>query len=84
MSEYIKLEDVQKILDTNENKYIYWETAIIEIEKQINSIPSINPEEMIEEMIEELTIEFPRWKLWYFTSQCIIEKFKELLQRFKS
>jgi len=50
---YIKLEDVQKILDTDENKYIYWETAIIEIEKQINSLPSINPESIIEEMIEE-------------------------------
>jgi len=49
---YIKLEDVQKILDTDENKYIYWETAIIEIEKQINSLPSIDPQEIIQEMIQ--------------------------------
>ena len=81
---YIKLEDVQKILDTDENKYIYWETAIIEIEKQINSLPSINPDEMIEEMIEENRDEvYMEWKENTRT-EIEYELLQELLQKFKS
>lgn len=45
---YIKLEDVQNALNDKfegvELDYITW---------KINSLPSINPESMIEEMIEE-------------------------------
>jgi len=81
---YIKLEDVQKILDINENKYIYWETAILEIEKQINSLSTINPEEIIEKEIsyyESINTyshedEKKRMDILYFA--------KELLQKFKS
>ena len=81
---YIKLEDVQKILDTDENKYIYWETAIIEIEKQINSLPSINPESIIEEMIEENRDEvYMEWKENTRT-EIEYELLQELLQKFKS
>lgn len=86
MTTYIKLEDVQKILINNEDKWIDWDRAIYEIEKEINSLPSINPESMIEEMIEK-----EEWK-----SKCIkkddytiwfmhwLKASKERLQKFKS
>ena len=49
----IQVEDVQKILKNNEDKWIDWVRVVLEIDKEINSLPSINPETMIEEMIEE-------------------------------
>lgn len=76
---YIKLLDVQKIL--------YWTYPTISIEIwKINSLPSINPEAMIEQMIEkeekknnytkkdDYTIWFIHW----------LKASKELLQKFKS
>lgn len=72
---YIKLEDVQKIL----SKYscdIRW------AENEINSLPSINPEEMIKTMVDEklnMMQDNP-----YFHPEMWIDFLEELLQKFKS
>ena len=59
---YIKLEDammlVQKMMKDNSNQWKEWETIhnarILEkVLCKITSLPSINPESIIEEMIEE-------------------------------
>lgn len=67
---YIKLEDVQNALNDKfegvELDYITW---------KINSLPSINPESMIEEMIEEH--QYGAWDYfdWY------LESLQELLNK---
>lgn len=71
---YIKLEDVQNALNDKfegvELDYITW---------KINSLPSINPESMIEEMIEK---ENSDWKSIYNEKELIL--LFAILQRFKS
>ena len=77
---YIKKEDVQKIL--------YWTYPTISIEIwKINSLPSINPEAMIKEMIEELACSYDvevNSKIWKIAIDSHIQLLKELLQKFKS
>jgi len=71
---YIKKEDVQKIL---ESKYIEWYGTIC---NEINSLPTINPEEIISEKLE-----FCKWQAQdserHFWWMVVCE---QLLQRFKS
>lgn len=80
---YILLEDVQKIL-------IEWDMDapfVENIKKQVKSLPSINPEETIKEMIEQRVkkhnydiiddTETDKLAEW-------IDTLKELLQKFKS
>lgn len=54
MSKYIKLSDVQKILNIKINDYPKsWTSNFVEwIMEYINSLPSIDFEKMIKEMIE--------------------------------
>ncbi len=71
---YIKLEDVQKIILSRPLQELYqW------FLKEINSLPSINPEEMIEEMIEKYN-----WNKEYQVDSDYykISVLKELLQKF--
>ena len=60
---YIKLEDVQKILD----KYTFHSWIFRD---EILSLPSINPEAMIEEMIEEIN----QWWVSYIEQPITILK----------
>ncbi len=58
MSQYIKLEDVQQILERNKINHTNnkWETTLSispNCIEEINSLPSINPEEMIEEIMTD-------------------------------
>ena len=54
----IQLEDVQNILsktsDKYQSEYTWWWIAW-KIRDEINSLPSIDPQEIIREMIEELS-----------------------------
>lgn len=85
MSEYIKLEDVQKIILKSQCLYSSDMGVMINkfFDKQINSLPTINPEEIIQKEIEIIN-----WKIksdidnMYYSSARII--LKELLQKFKS
>ena len=75
MTTYIKLEDVNKI---------YCEIEVTSDEEysrieRINSLPTISPESMIEEMIEK---ENSDWKSIYNEKELIL--LFEILQRFKS
>ena len=58
MSKYIKLEDVQKIIWNRPLQELYrW------VLKEINSLPSIDPQGIIQEMIEENRDEvYMEWK----------------------
>lgn len=46
---YIKLEDVQEIIE----KYSYAVVIDLWMRKEINSLPSIDPQQMIQEMIDD-------------------------------
>lgn len=73
---YIKKEDVLQSIDKN---YIEWFGTIW---NEINSLPSINPEEMIKTMVDEkLSImqDNP-----YFHPEMWIDFLEELIQKFKS
>ena len=74
---YIKLEDVQKqIIEICS----CWNPIIEkELLQSINSLPTINPESMIEEMIEK---ENSDWKSIYNEKELIL--LFAILQRFKS
>lgn len=78
---YIKKEDVQKITTRllNPCKKI--------VQDEINSLPSIDPESMIKEMINELACSYD-WeinsKIWKIAIDSHIQILKELLQKFKS
>jgi len=50
MCKYVSIEDVQKII--SDYKYHNIRT-ITQVQTKINSLSSINPEEIIEEMIEK-------------------------------
>mgnify|MGYP003514851686 FL=1 len=69
---YIKLEDVQKILHQMDGTPL----SISQATDDINSLQSISPESMIEEMIDNLWV-----RDYEDQSENIL---KELLQRFKS
>ena len=72
---YIKLEDVMKIL----HQMDWTPLSISQATDDINSLPSINPESMIEEMIEK---ENSDWKSIYNEKELIL--LFEILQKFKS
>ncbi len=72
MCRYVSIEDVQKILD----KYTFHSWIFRD---EILSLPSINPESMIEEMIEK---ENSDWKSIYNEKELIL--LFAILQRFKS
>ncbi len=76
---YIKLEDVQKILD----KYTFHSWIFRD---EILSLQSISPESMIEEMIEEIKIVDEDWEenTDKIVRSVLIKCLQELLQRFKS
>ena len=67
---YIKLEDVQKILD----KYTFYSWILRE---KINSLPSIDPQEMIKEMI----IKADRYKMWDVECDSYVQALDELLNK---
>lgn len=46
MCRYVSIEDVQKMIEDNKNTWVYWETAIDEIEKKINSLTSVEINEI--------------------------------------
>jgi hypothetical protein len=53
---YIKLEDIQKILSKTSDKYqseYTWWWIVSKIQEEILSLPYIDPQEMIKEMIRE-------------------------------
>lgn len=78
---YIKLEDVQNILEYNKNTWDNWDYAIKYIEKEIYSLPSTDPQEMIKEMIEENRDEvYMEWKETTGT-EIEYELLKELLNK---
>ena len=72
MTTYIKLEDVQNILHQMDGTPL----SISQATDDINSLPSINPESIIEEMIDNLWV-----RDYEDQSENIL---KELLQKFKS
>ena len=76
MCKYVSIEDVQKII--SDYKYHNIRT-ITQVQTKINSLPSINPESMIEEMIEK---ENSDWKSIYNEKELIL--LFAILQRFKS
>ena len=76
MCKYVSIEDVQKII--SDYKYHNIRT-ITQVQTKINSLSSINPEEIIEEMIEK---ENSDWKSIYNEKELIL--LFEILQRFKS
>ena len=76
MTTYIKLSDVQKII--SDYKYHNIRT-ITQVQTKINSLPTISPESMIEEMIEK---ENSDWKSIYNEKELIL--LFAILQRFKS
>ena len=60
---YIKLEDVQKILENTKQSYADNHWVVRTLNNDINSLPSIDPQEMIKEMIEENRDEvYMEWK----------------------
>lgn len=84
MTIYIKLEDVHKLYCEPRTKFPTDEE--FDFLERINSLPSINIEEIIEEEIKELkfkTNDCPdsevKWRL-----ECTIAYFEMLLQKFKS
>ena len=76
MCKYVSIEDVQKII--SDYKYHNIRT-ITQVQTKINSLPAINPESMIEEMIEK---ENSDWKSIYNEKELIL--LFAILQRFKS
>ena len=76
MCKYVSIEDVQKII--SDYKYHNIRT-ITQVQTKINSLPTISPESMIEEMIEK---ENSDWKSIYNEKELIL--LFAILQRFKS
>ena len=91
MTTYIKLEDVQKEIEnallleiseserpSNARQSPHW--IIMWLLSNINSLQTINPELMIEEMLKECKEMRFSWeyKIW------MIDALRELLQKFKS
>ena len=77
---YIKLEDVQKILSTTSDKYqseYTWWWIAWKIREKINSLPSIDPQEMIKEMI----IKADRYKMWDVECDSYVQALDELLNK---
>lgn len=75
MSQYIKKEDVQKLRNKVINRWWPNDTdmtrlAELSLFAEINSLPSINPEAMIEEMIEEIN----KWWVSYIEQPITILK----------
>ena len=70
---YIKLEDVQKIIE----KYSYAVVIDLWMRKEINSLPSIDPQEMIKEMI----IKADRYKMWDVECDSYVQALDELLNK---
>jgi len=81
---YIKLEDIKKIVNDNQWSYS------INILSEINSLPSINPESMIEEMIDERVQSTRVLEKWHedilhnADMRYEINLLKSILQKFKS
>lgn len=88
MTNYIKLEDLLSIIDTIIKDYPDMDKSIIlPITMRLNSLPSIDPEAMIKEMIEELACSYDvevNSKIWKIAIDSHIQLLKELLQKFKS
>lgn len=87
MCRYVSIEDVQKIPSILYEKYSIdiWKQYTDLLLKEINSLSSINPESMIEEMIEKVLksddpyeLELPDYRNNPTAS------LQELLQKFKS
>ena len=91
---YIKLEDVmmlvQKMMKDNSNQWKEWETIhnarILEkVLCEIPSLPTINPESMIEEEIKEIN---KKSELWNFDernyNRSALIMLNKLLKKFKS
>mgnify|MGYP006394035275 FL=1 len=75
MTTYIKLEDVQNILHQMDGTPL----SISQATDDINSLPTIDPEKIIEEMIEK---ENSDWKSIYNEKELIL--LFAILQKFKS
>lgn len=60
MSQYIKLDDVQKMLDNFALNLTKWEFSllVLHIKNDINSLPSINQDDIIS---KKLALEFADW-----------------------
>lgn len=80
--EYIKLEDVQKILERNKINHTNnkWETTLSispNCIEEINSTPTINPEEMIQDIMDSFENEDIDIKIFARAwLKILIQKFK--------
>lgn len=76
--QYIKLEDVVRIIDEQPLR-ANQSSLLVELFNKINSLPSIDQEEIIENVIAKLVKEE-----WFSPNWCMVSYFRELLKEFNS